>query len=68
MGKAQSPESDDLVLGQRDSSARDPETFDAFLGKARKLGFSAREIAALKALYAPGKTDLPPASDISGNS
>lgn len=57
MGKATPPAADDLILGQRDAAARDPETFAAFLDKARQLGFSAREIAALKTLYAPVKTE-----------
>ena len=66
MGKAIPPVADDLVLGQRDAMARDPETFDAFLDKARKLGFSPREIAALKALYAPAKTKAQSDKDASG--
>ncbi len=59
MGQSTPPTDDDLIMGRREMTACDPETFDGFIDKARRLGFSAGEIAALKALYAPGKTETP---------
>ena len=44
----------DQILGTRDDSVREPETFDQFLRRARALGFSDGELARLQALYKNG--------------
>lgn len=42
---------EDMDLGERDSAAREPETFARFLQRARAIGFTDAEIDRLRATY-----------------
>lgn len=49
----------DELLGARETRSAEPKTLDAFLVKARALGFSDDELARLRSYFeAPGETGL----------